>query len=113
MPGRKNPNLSSAIRVGSRLYLAGMLGATDANKGDVRAQTRVTLDTVGRTLEAAGFGWPNVVDGIVYLTALDRFADMNAGYREIFSGDFPARATVRAELVAPDGLVEIMFVAAK
>jgi enamine deaminase RidA (YjgF/YER057c/UK114 family) len=112
-PGRINPNLSSAIRAGSRLYLAGMLGDTDANRNDVRAQTRATLDAVGRTLKAAGFDWPHVVDGVVYLTDVNRFADMNQGYREIFSRDFPARATVRAGLVAPNGLVEIMFVAAK
>jgi enamine deaminase RidA (YjgF/YER057c/UK114 family) len=112
-PGRVNPNLSSAVRVGSRLYLAGMLGDTDANRGDVRAQTQVTLANVGRTLEAAGFTWSQVVDGLVYLTDVKEFAAMNAGYREIFTRDFPARATVRAGLVAPDGLVEIMFVAAK
>jgi enamine deaminase RidA (YjgF/YER057c/UK114 family) len=112
-PGRVNPNLSSAIRVGSRLYLSGMLGDTDANRGDVRAQTRATLASVERTLTAAGFGWSDVVDGVVYLTDVREFAAMNAGYREIFSRDFPARATVRAGLVAPNGLVEIMFVAAR
>jgi enamine deaminase RidA (YjgF/YER057c/UK114 family) len=112
-PGKPSPNLSSAVRVGSRLYLAGMLGTTNANKDDVQDQTRVTLASVGRTLVAAGFGWPDVVDGLVYLTDVNRFAAMNLGYRAFFSRDFPARATVRAGLVVPDGLVEIMFVAAK
>src|SRR5207247_11426287 len=35
-PGTKNPNLSSAIRVGNRLYVAGILGNTESNKGDVK-----------------------------------------------------------------------------
>jgi enamine deaminase RidA (YjgF/YER057c/UK114 family) len=38
---------------------------------------------------------------------------MNKAYRTIFSKDFPARATVRTGLVNADGLVEMMFVAAK
>ena len=53
-PGRANPNLSSAIQAGERLFLSGMLGNSEATKGDVAAQTRVTLDRLGRTLRAAG-----------------------------------------------------------
>ncbi len=108
-----NPNLSSSVRVGNRLYVSGMLGNTDANKGDVRSQTRETLVRIGRTLKAAGFEWPHVVDGIVYLTDLSQFGAMNEAYREVFAKDFPARATVRSGLVAPDGLVEIMFTAVR
>ncbi len=112
-PGQANPNLSSAVRVGNRLYLSGMLGNTGTNKGDMRAQTRETLARIGRTLKAAGFGWGHVVDGIVYITDLPNFGVMNEAYRETFTGDFPARATVETGLVAPDGLVEIMFTAVK
>jgi enamine deaminase RidA (YjgF/YER057c/UK114 family) len=38
---------------------------------------------------------------------------MNKAYRGVIAKDFPARATVQNALVGPDGLVEIMFVAAK
>lgn len=112
-PGQKNPNLSSAIRVGNRLYVSGMLGNTDATKGDAKAQTVETLTRIGRTLKAARFDWNHVVDGVVYLPDLADFPRMNEGYRTIFTSDFPARATVRSGLVAPDGLVEIMFTAVK
>jgi enamine deaminase RidA (YjgF/YER057c/UK114 family) len=112
-PGRANPNLSSAIRVGNRLYLSGLLGNTADNKGDATAQTREILARAGRTLKAAGFGWEHVVDGVVYITDVGQFAAMNAGYRSQFTKDFPARATVRTGLVSPDGLVEIMFTAVK
>ena len=70
-PGAANPNLSSAIQVGNRLYVSGMLGNTPANKGDVKAQTAETLARIGRTLKAAGFDWAHVVDGLVYLTGHD------------------------------------------
>jgi reactive intermediate/imine deaminase len=111
--GTPSPVLSSAIRVGNRLYLAGMLGTTAGNKGDVKAQTAEALARIGRTLNAAGFDWSNIVDGIVYLPDMSRFTEMNAAYRETFAKDFPARATVGAGLMGADGQVEIMFTAAK
>jgi 2-iminobutanoate/2-iminopropanoate deaminase len=112
-PGKPNPNLSSAIKIGNRLYLSGLLGNTADNKGDATAQTKETLARAARTLKAAGFDWSHVVDGVVYITSVQNFGAMNTGYRTIFTKDFPARATVQTGLVAPDGLVEIMFTAVK
>lgn len=108
-----NPNLSSAIRAGSRLFVSGMLGNTDANKGDVGAQAVETLARIDKTITAAGFTRADIVDGIVYLTDVANFPKMNDPYRAFFGKDFPARATVKTGLVAPDGLVEIMFTAVK
>jgi enamine deaminase RidA (YjgF/YER057c/UK114 family) len=79
----------------------------------VKAQTTETLARIGRTLTAAGFEWKDVVDAVVYLPDMARFADMNLAYREVFTKDFPARATIGAGLMNPDGLVEIMFTAVK
>ena len=112
-PGKPSPTLSSAIKVGNRLYLAGLLGNNAANKGDMEAQTKELMARVGRTLTAAGFGWEDLVDGIVYITDIANFGAMNNGYRSVITKDFPARATVKAGLVGADGLVEIMFVASK
>lgn len=112
-PGKPSPILSSAIKVGNRLYVSGILGNTAQNKGDMTAQTTEILARVGRTMKAAGFGWEDVVDGIVYITDMTKFDAMNAGYRTVFTKDFPARATVGTGLVSPEGLVEIMFVASK
>jgi reactive intermediate/imine deaminase len=112
-PGTANPNLSSAIQVGKRLYVSGLLGNTPTNKGDVKAQTAELLVRAGRTLKAAGYEWSNVVDGVVYLTDMSKFQDMNAAYREVFQKDFPARATVGTGLMGADGLVEIMFTAVR
>lgn len=108
-----NPNLSAAIRAGTRVYLSGMLGNTADTKGDAAAQTRETLARIRNALTAAGLTPADVVDSIVYLTDVGNFAAMNQPYREFFQRDFPARATVGAGLVAPDGLVEIMMTAVK
>jgi len=112
-PGTANPNLSSAIQVGKRLYVAGITGNTANNKGDAKAQTSEVLARVGRTLKAAGYEWSNVVDGVVYLPDMSKYQDMNAAYREVISKDFPARATVGTGLMGADAAVEIMFTAVK
>jgi len=112
-PGRPSPNLSSAIRVGNRLYLSGITGSTQANRGDAKAQTAEVLARVGRTLQAAGFGWGDVVDSTVFMADMTKFADMNESYRGTFAKDFPARATVGLPPVGGDTLVEMMFVAEK
>ena len=112
-PGKPSPILSSAVKVGNRLYVAGLLGNTADTKGNTEAQTKEIMARTERTMKLAGFGWNDVVDGIVYITDLNNFAAMNNGYRSVLTKDFPARATVKSGLVAADGLVEIMFVAAK
>lgn len=112
-PGRPNPVLSSAVQVGNRLYVSGILGNDASNKGDMAAQTREAMARIGRTLKAAGFDWAHVVDGTVYVTDLAKFGEMNTAYRETIGKDFPARATVGVGLVAPEGLVELMFTAVK
>ena len=111
-PGKPSPILSSAVKVGNRLYVSGMLGNTPETKGNMEAQTKETLARIGRTLTAAGYGWGDLVDGIVYITDTAQFNAMNTGYRSVVK-ELPARATVKAGLVNADGLVEIMFVASK
>ncbi len=111
--GTPNSNLSPAIRAGRRLFVSGMLGNTEATRGDAAAQTREALSRIDRTLAAAGFSRADVVDSVVYLTDVANFAAMNAPYRAFFEKDFPARATAQAGLVAPDGLVEIMMTAVR
>lgn len=112
-PGKPSAILSSAIEVGNRLYVSGILGNTADTKGDAEKQTLEILNRVGRTMKSAGYDWAHVVDGIVYITDLKHYDPMNRAYRTVFPKSFPARATVRTGLVNNDGLVEIMFVAAK
>ena len=112
-PGKPSLILSSAVKVGNRLYVAGLLGNNAETKGNTELQTREIMARVERTMKLAGFGWNDVVDGIVYITDVNNFNAMNTGYRSVLTKDFPARATVKSGLVGADGLVEIMFVASK
>ena len=112
-PGKPSQTLSSAIKVGKRLYISGILGNNADNKGNAEAQTKEALTRIERTLKAAGFAWTDLVDGVVYITDIANFQAMNNAYRPVLVKDFPARATVRTGLVGAEGLVEIMFVASK
>jgi 2-iminobutanoate/2-iminopropanoate deaminase len=112
-PGRANPNLSSAIEARERAFLSGMLGNSEATKGDVAAQTRVTLDRLGRTLSAAGYGWEHVKDGILYVTDAANRSAVETLWRERLVATRAAGVTIVTPLVAPDGLVEIMLSAAR
>jgi enamine deaminase RidA (YjgF/YER057c/UK114 family) len=112
-PGTPNPNLSSAVQVGDRVWLSGMLGNTAATKDDAAAQTRETLLRLGRTLKAVGFSWENVRETVVYVSDLKYWAPVEKVWSEQFPKEKPAGVLVEAPLVAPDGLVEIMLAAAK
>jgi 2-iminobutanoate/2-iminopropanoate deaminase len=111
--GSASPNLSSAIQTGERLFLSGMLGNSKATKDNAAAQTRVTLERLGRTLLAAGFDWEHVKDAIVYVTDAANRASVESLWRERLGSRQAAGVTVVTDLVAPDGLVEIMLTAAR
>lgn len=111
--GRANPNLSSAVRVGSTLYVSGITGNTPQNAGDVKAQAAEVLARTGRTLQAAGYSWADVVDTTVFMADMSGFGAMNEVYRGTFTKDFPARATIGLPPVGGATLVEMMFVAVK
>jgi enamine deaminase RidA (YjgF/YER057c/UK114 family) len=111
--GSGNPPYSSAVRVGSRLFVSGMIGSNDKNAGDAAAQTRQSLDSIGVAMKAAGFTWNDVVDQIVYLTGTEHFAAMDQASRAVFGKSSSARTSVVTELVIPPPMVEIMLVAVK
>ena len=112
-PGAPSPNFSSAIKIGRRLYVAGTLGDTDANKGNMRAETRETLARIQRTLKLAGCDASCIVDAVAYITDVSKFGEMNEVWREVFGSNLPARATVKTGLVGESGLIEVMVTAVR
>jgi reactive intermediate/imine deaminase len=108
---------SQAVRKGGLLQVSGQ-GPVDpatgeyVGAGDVRLQTRRTLDNVRAILEAGGAGVEDVVMFRVYLTTRDDFAAMNEAYGEFVdthvpSGQLPCRTTVFVGLPHKVMLVEI------
>src|SRR6476659_67362 len=111
------PNLpfSPAVTAGGFVYVAGAIGdgSTPLPKGDVRAQTKQTLDGIAKTLKAAGSSLGNAASVTVYLRNASDFAGMNEVYATYFPSNPPARTTVvvTQPLANADGLVEISMIA--
>ena len=112
-----DPNLpfSPAVKAGGFIYVAGAIGdgSTPHRKGDIRAQTKQTLDSIAETLKAAGSSLANAASVTVYLRNAGDFAAMNEVYATYFPKDPPARTTVvvTQPLANADGLVEISAIA--
>jgi 2-iminobutanoate/2-iminopropanoate deaminase len=105
---------SQGVRAGNLLFIAGQ-GAVDdegnfVGKGDIREQTRVTLDRVRRVIAEAGGDLANIVTATVFLTDLANFDAYNEAWVEAFGDHRPARATVRADLLF-DMMVEVQAIA--
>ena len=103
-----NPALpfSAAVKADGLVYVSGTLGSG----GDVKAQTKQVLDTIGNTLKTAGSSLANAASVTVYLRNQSDFAAMNEVYRTYWTKDPPARTTVMLPLLN-EGLVEIAVVA--
>ena len=77
--------------------------------GDIRSETRLTLENVRAILRAAGSSMHEVVRVGVFLADIKDFDAMNEVYKEFFPEDQPARTTVGVQL--PKIKVEIDCIA--
>src|SRR6478672_11204176 len=77
-----NPSLpfSPAVKAGGLIYVAGALGTNASGaiaKGDVKAQTKQTLDNIAATLKAGNASLANAASVLVYLRSASDVAGMN------------------------------------
>ena len=78
--------------------------------GTIEDQTRVVLDDIRDTLEAAGCRLSDVVKSMVWLTDRKDFPGFNKVYGQYFPKDPPARSAVVNDLLV-DVRVEVEVVA--
>jgi 2-iminobutanoate/2-iminopropanoate deaminase len=93
---------SQAIVAGNTIYVAGQ-GPFDPKTGKMptsfEEQAVQVFENIKAIVEAGGAKLADVVKVNVYLADLANFAKMNEIYRQYFSGDYPARATVGTQLL--------------
>lgn len=89
---------SQAVRHGDTVYVSGQIPLDPASgelvAGDFAARARRVLDNLSAIAEAAGGSLAHVVRVSVYLTDMDRFAELNEIFTEYFTEPYPARAAV-------------------
>ena len=78
---------------------------------NVEDQTRATLDRLGEVLQEQGLSYSDVVASNVFLKDTRHFQGMNGVYRTYFEISPPTRATVQADLLEPDALIQLSVVA--
>jgi 2-iminobutanoate/2-iminopropanoate deaminase len=106
---------SQAVKSGSFLFVSGQIPInpkTGNITGDIKEQTRQSLENLKAVLLAAGSSLPDVLKTTVFLKNLDDFSGMNDVYREYFPKDAPARSTVEVSRIPRGALVEIEALAA-
>ncbi|MFI4933572.1 MAG: RidA family protein [Caulobacterales bacterium] len=108
---------AQGVAAGGAIYVAGQVAIDAAGaivgRGDLVAQTRQTLANVANVLAAGGMSLGDVVSTTVYLSDLTRYRAFCETWCEVFGEHTPARATVKADLVHPDLLVEIQAIAVR
>ncbi|MBZ5557932.1 MAG: RidA family protein [Acidobacteriia bacterium] len=106
---------SPAVRAGQLLFVSGQIPIDPATgqmiDGDIAAQTRRVLDSVGALLKAAGLSFANVVRTTVFLADMNDFGTVNQVYGTYFVEPYPARATVQVARLPKDARVEIDVIA--
>jgi 2-iminobutanoate/2-iminopropanoate deaminase len=108
---------SQAIAVDELIFCAGQ-GAIDPatgenRRGDVVAETELTLDNLSAVLTAAGSDLAHVVKSTVFLVDMADFAAMNEVYAKRFGAHRPARSTIGVASLPRGFRVEIECVAIK
>jgi len=106
---------SSGTLADGVIYVSGTLAfdpdGSVACIGDAAGQTRHVLETIRKTIEAAGGTMADVTFNHVFLTDWANYAAINAVYAEYFPGAKPARYCIQCGLVKPELLVEIASIA--
>ena len=103
---------SRAVRVGDLVVVAGTTAAADGGGAvggdDAAAQTREALRRIALALEQAGASLDDVVRTRLYVTDMDRWAEVGRVHGEVFAAVRPAATLVEvSRLIDPALLVEI------
>jgi 2-iminobutanoate/2-iminopropanoate deaminase len=105
-------HLSNATRAGTRLYLAGLVALNEAGeivgKGSIREQTLHICRSIEQVCVQQGASLAAVARCLVFITDRGLYHEYDAAFAEVFGDHRPSRATVIADLVNPDFLVEIV-----
>ncbi len=107
---------SQATKAGGMLFVSGQIPLDPATgeivEGDVKIQTRQVMENIRAIIEAAGYGFEQVVKCSCFLKDMGSFVDFNEVYAEYFQTNPPARECVEVARLPKDVLVEISVICA-
>lgn len=105
--------ISKAVKAGPFLLLSGQLAFNKDGiiKGDISMQTRRCFNNIELILNSAGLSLASIVKVTAWLSKQEDFAVFNKEYERIISNPYPARSTVRCDLLVPNALIEVEVMA--
>jgi 2-iminobutanoate/2-iminopropanoate deaminase len=108
---------NQAIQAGDFLFISGQICIDPAtgnlkNK-DLQEETHQVMHNLKAILAEAGMDFSNVVKTSIFLTDMNRFAEVNEVYGKYFHDYFPTRETVQVAALPKFVNVEISMVAVK
>jgi 2-iminobutanoate/2-iminopropanoate deaminase len=93
---------SAGVAIDGWLYISGQgpldLKTRKVVEGTIEEQTRLTMEHIGKLLQAAGCTFDDVVKCTCHLKDIQDFDRFNSVYAEFFTGIRPARTTVQSTL---------------
>jgi len=98
---------AQVVKVGTTLYISGIPSSDLDSAGVARLYT-----TLGRSLEAYGASFENVVKETLYTTDIDSIKALNSVRKAFYNGDYPAASWVQVDrLYEPSAKIEVDLVA--
>lgn len=115
-PAAEKAPFSEAVLAGNTLYVGGHIGldpATGKPGATPEEEARLVMESVKRTVEAAGMTMDELVSVQVFCSDVSLYDSFNSVYRTYFHGGFPARVFLGSGKLLFNARYEVMGVAVK
>ena len=108
---------NQAVLAGDTLFISGQVcidpPTGELKNKDIQEETHQVMHNLKAILKEAGMNFSNVVKTSIFITDMNRFAEINEVYGKYFESDFPARETVQVYALPKFVNVEISMIAVK
>ncbi|HYM93695.1 MAG TPA: RidA family protein [Chitinophagaceae bacterium] len=108
---------NQAISTGNLLFISGQVcidpATGELKNKDIQEETHQVMHNLKAILQEVGMDFSSVVKTTIFITDMNRFAEINEVYGKYFKENFPARETVQVSALPKFVNVEISMIAAK
>lgn len=108
---------NQAVLKGNMLFISGQIcidpGTGNLKNKDLQEETHQVMHNLRSILQETGMDFNNVVKTTIFITDMNRFAEVNEIYGKYFNSDFPARETVQVSALPKFVNVEISMIAVR
>lgn len=106
---------NQAVLAGEMLFISGQIcidpATGELKMDDIKAETDQVMKNLQAILAEAGMNFSQVVKTTIFITDMNRFAEVNEVYGRYFDNTFPARETVQVSALPKFVNVEISMIA--